>query len=198
MKNIKLIAGLANPGAKYNLTRHNAGAWFIETMLLQHQANLQENKNINGRIAKINFANQDVLLLIPNSFMNNSGQVIRKAMDYYKIDATELMVVHDEIELEVGRAKYKLKGGHGGHNGLRSIIEHLGGNKDFYRLRIGVGRPVNATDVANYVLSKPQIKEYDAIQEIIIEATATTRLAFEQNINTAMNKLHSVNALLDK
>lgn len=172
---MKLIVGLGNPGSSYTNTRHNLGAAWVKLLCQKYNINLQNNSKINGLIANLN---QEALCVIPNSYMNHSGFTVQSCFSYYKIIRTNLIVVHDDLDLNPGEIKLKLSGGHGGHNGLRHIIEQLNSN-DFVRLRIGIGRPpLVKNQVTDYVLGRPD---------------GTEQLA----INAAMNRgLEIVNDLL--
>ena len=195
MKEIKLIIGLANPGSKYEKTRHNAGAWFVQQLAHKYNATFQENSKLLGSTTIINIGESQVKLFIPQTFMNNSGTAVNKIMEYYKLNQEYILIAHDDLEINVGKAKYKAEGGHGGHNGLRDIIGHLDGNNKFHRLRIGIGRPPSKEDVTNYVLAQPSAKEYDMIQATIVEAIAATETGYNKNIKLAVNQLHAFDAL---
>lgn len=151
---IKLIVGLGNPGQDYDGTRHNAGFWFLDGLVSHYGGVWGVDAKFHGLLATIDCAGCRVLLLKPQTYMNRSGQAVGAILRYYKLAADELLVVHDELDLEVGVIRLKKNGGHAGHNGLRDIIAHLGGN-GFYRLRIGIGRPAVGRNVADYVLSAP-------------------------------------------
>lgn len=155
MSCIKLLLGLANPGEKYAHTRHNAGEWFIN--LITESLSWKTESSLHARISK-----QDILFAIPTHYMNLSGQTAQALCHYYKIKAEELLVAHDDIDLPFGTVRLKQSGGHGGHNGLRDIIKHLG-TQTFWRLRIGVGRPLISSQVEHYVLSSPPKTERDQI-----------------------------------
>jgi len=148
---LKVIVGLGNPGSKYTETRHNAGFWFIEELAREYSASFRQEKKFHGEVAKISLAGKDIWLLKPETFMNRSGLAVQSLMSFYRINADQLLVAHDEIDLPPGTAKLKTGGGHGGHNGLRDIINQLG-TKDFHRLRIGVGHPGSKDQVVDYVL----------------------------------------------
>lgn len=167
MNKIKLIVGLANPGAEYEKTRHNAGAWFIEALTLQQATTLKSESKFFGLLGKTYFANHEVKLLIPTTFMNLSGKAVRAVAQFYQIETDEILVVHDELDLNPGYAKFKFGGGHGGHNGLKDIIAQLGNNRDFHRLRIGIGHPGDKNKVVSFVLNAPSKPEKKLIDEAI-------------------------------
>jgi PTH1 family peptidyl-tRNA hydrolase len=157
---IKLFIGLCNPGKKYEATRHNAGQWFIENLF----PNLSYQEKFKGLFAKTTLNDSPAFVLLPQTYMNLSGESVKALIDFYKISVEEMCIVHDEIDLAVGDIRLKKGGGHAGHNGLRSIIECVG-SPDFYRLRIGVGRPPQGQDVSDYVLSAPPFDEKNKILE---------------------------------
>lgn len=135
--------------------------------------------------------NQDVRLLIPTTFMNRSGQSVAAICQFYKIPTENILVAHDELDINPGLARLKRGGGHGGHNGLRDIISSLGNNKDFGRLRIGIGHPGNAKEVANFVLTKAPANEYQLTEQAIDQAADCTSLIISGAWDKAMNTLHT-------
>ncbi len=188
---VKLIVGLGNPGAQYDKTRHNAGAEFVEQLALHNHCTLQPEKRFHGLYAKAHINGQDVHLLIPTTFMNISGQAVQALASYFKIPVEAILVAHDELDLPPGTAKLKQGGGHGGHNGLRDIISRFGGDKNFMRLRIGIGHPGNAKLVHNFVLGRapaPERQLTEAASEAAIAALSTLQ---QQGLARAMNELHS-------
>src|SRR5690606_7929703 len=156
---LDLIVGLGNPGPKYQLTRHNAGFWFADLLARAHGASFSPDKKLRGETAEIAIAGHRVRLLKPQTYMNLSGQSVAAAIHYYKIEPEHVLVAYDEIDLPPGRAKLKLGGGHAGHNGMRSIVEHIG--TAFWRLRIGVGHPGpgRRDQGVNHVLERPSAGE---------------------------------------
>ena len=134
---IKLIVGLGNPGPKYTETRHNAGFWFVEALADRYRGNFLPEKKFHGEVARIDIEGSDIWLLKPETYMNRSGLAVSSLASFYKIAPQDVLVAHDEIDLKAGIVRLKSGGGHGGHNGLRDIISHLG-TRDFQRLRIGV------------------------------------------------------------
>ena len=148
----------------------------------------------SGITAKINIEGEAILLLQPTTFMNRSGQSVAAAAQFYKIEPTDILVAHDELDLAPGTARFKLDGGHGGHNGLRDIIPALGNRRDFVRLRVGIGHPGNAKAVRSYVLGKPDITDKHAIEAAINEALAALSLVFSGDMIKAMTQLHSFTA----
>ncbi|NRD72839.1 aminoacyl-tRNA hydrolase [Shewanella sp. VB17] len=191
MSNIKLIVGLANPGEKYAYTRHNAGAWYVQELARVCSATLTADSKYYGLTARVTLHGKDVRLLIPSTFMNLSGKSVGAMANFFGIEADEILVAHDELDMEPGIAKFKLGGGHGGHNGLRDIIASLANDKGFYRLRIGIGHPGDKNQVSNYVLGKAPAVEQTAIETIIDEAVRSTEVLFNDSMAKAMNRLHS-------
>ena len=191
---IQLIIGLGNPGTKYRHTRHNAGEDFVEQLAAKLLVNFIQEKKYSGRYAKAFIGSKPVHLLIPNTFMNLSGTAVSALANFYKIPAQTTLVAHDELDINPGVARFKKGGGHGGHNGLRDIISKLGNNKDFYRLRIGIGHPGQAKDVADFVLSKAPQKEQQMTRTATDEALLYTSTAVAGDWQGAMNKLHSFKA----
>ncbi len=188
---IKLIVGLGNPGAEYQHTRHNAGFDFVEALARQYQQPLKAEGKFFGHTARIHINGCDIRLLNPSTFMNRSGQAVGAIANFYKIDPENILIAHDELDLDPGIARLKHGGGHGGHNGLRDIISALGNNKNFSRLRLGIGHPGSAKQVVDYVLKKaPQI-EQNLIDDAIYNATRVLGDIAKGEWSIAMKKLHT-------
>lgn len=187
--NIRLIAGLGNPGGQYEQTRHNAGFWFVDQLARRAGVTLRHENKFHGDVAKARIDDHEVYLLKPDTFMNLSGQAVAALARFYKIAPTEILVVHDEIDLPPGTARLKKGGGHGGNNGLRDIIAKLG--KDFIRLRLGVGRPAHSSEVTNYVLKRPTADEQISIERAMDEGESVLPLLLGQSLEKAMHRLHS-------
>lgn len=188
---IQLIVGLANPGKEYENTRHNAGAWFIDQIANEHHINLRMEPKYHGLYSTTRIDAHPCHLLVPATFMNRSGQAVHACMNYHKIDPASVLIAHDDIDLPVGVIKIKLGGGDGGHNGLKDIIRHLH-TKQFYRLRIGVGRPPHPQDVSDYVLSPPSKTEKKLIENVFIDARQALPLLLAGEPQKAMQALHSI------
>ncbi len=165
-----LIVGLGNPGPEYSRTRHNAGFWFVDLLAERVGAAFRSDARFKGEIARASVAGNTVWLLKPQTFMNDSGQSVGACASYYKISPDATLVAHDELSLAPGKVALKRGGGHGGHNGLRDIGRHFGG--EHTRVRIGIGRPRHSDDVAAYVLSTPPRKEQEQIETAIATAVA--------------------------
>ena len=194
MSNLKLIVGLGNPGPSYIETRHNAGQIFVEEIARAFQISLTVEKKFFGLTGTGIIAGKEIKLLIPTTFMNRSGQAVSAICQFYKITPEQMLVAHDELDFEPGIARIKFGGGHGGHNGLRDIISSSGNNKDFYRLRIGIGHPGNPGEVSNYVLNKAPKAEHEKILASIDEAIRHLPKMVAGEWQTAMNQLHSYKA----
>ena len=187
---IKLIVGLGNPGEKYIKTRHNAGFLFLDALCKQVGATLKADKHCLGRSTKTVINGHEVRLVAPDTFMNLSGQSVVASCNYYKIDLSEVVVVHDELDLDPGIARLKLEGGHGGNNGLRDIIQKTG-SKQFARLRVGIGHPGIGRDVSGYVLKAPNKDDQQKIERAIDESLRVIDLIAEGDFPKAMNELHT-------
>ena len=188
---IKLIVGLGNPGAKYDQTRHNAGQDWLVQLAKEEGINLAMEKRFFGDYGQGFIAGHKVHLLIPNTFMNVSGQAVQALCNFYKIDTENILVAHDELDLPPGTARLKQGGGHGGHNGLRDIISKRSGDKNFHRLRLGIGHPGNAKLVTNYVLKKAPLEERISTQHSMDKAIKAMPEAISGQWQKAMNDLHT-------
>ena len=194
MSQIKLIVGLANPGAKYEGTRHNTGEWLVNELARMYNTSLKEEAKYFGKVAKINTAQGEVRLLVPTTFMNLSGKAVGALANFYRIKPEEILVAHDELDLPPGVTKIKRGGGHGGHNGLKDIIASLGNNNNFYRVRIGIGHPGHKDLVANYVLGKPAPQDQEKIDAAVDEASRCVEVLFKEGIVKATNRLNGFRA----
>lgn len=186
---IKLIVGLRNPGKVYEQTRHNAGAWFLEALAKHNQFSFQTNKKMQGDIAEIDCDGTRCYALLPSTFMNHSGQSVRAMCDFYRIAPHDVVVAHDELDLPPGRIKLKTGGGHGGHNGLRDIIAHLG-TTDFHRLRLGIGHPGHKDMVLDYVLGKPSKEDKCRMLDACDRAVDVVPILLKGTVALAMNQLN--------
>lgn len=194
VSSIKLIVGLANPGAEYAQTRHNAGAWYVDLLAERHNQSLKEESKFFGYTARLNLAGQDIRLLVPATFMNLSGKAVAAMASFYRILPEEILVAHDELDILPGMAKLKLGGGNGGHNGLKDIQNKLGNNPNFYRLRIGIGHPGDKSKVTGFVLGKPPASEQTLIDDAIDESIRCTEVLLNEGMTKAMNRLHAFKA----
>jgi PTH1 family peptidyl-tRNA hydrolase len=190
---VKLIAGLGNPGQQYAGTRHNAGAELVEKLAGENHSSLKMQPRFFGSYARLDIAGNSVHLLVPATYMNRSGQAVAALANFYKIDPENILVVHDELDLAPGVARFKHGGGHGGHNGLRDIIQALGNNNSFSRLRVGIGHPGSAREVTNYVLKVATAEQRELIHVSTAEAIAALPQAINGEWPRATMALHSAN-----
>lgn len=188
---IELLVGLGNPGAQYQHTRHNAGEDFVRSFCHRHSIDLKENKSFYGLTAETLVDGQKLRILVPTTFMNRSGQSVAALANFYKIDATKILVAYDELDLEPGTARFKFDGGAGGHNGIKDIISALGNRRDFYRLRLGIGHPGHSSQVTNYVLGKASPDDSIAIEQAMQRADTSLTDAFAGRWEKAMHQLHT-------
>jgi PTH1 family peptidyl-tRNA hydrolase len=186
---LRLIVGLGNPGPEHQATRHNAGFWFVDVLARRHGGEFRDYRKYSGETARVSIGAEEIVLLKPTTYMNRSGLSIRQLSEFYKIAADDILVAHDELDLTVGSVRLKHGGGHGGHNGLRDTIAHIG--ESFWRLRLGIGHPGNKTDVIDYVLTRAPRSEEDLIMEAVNLAADCIPLLLEQGAERAMTKLHS-------
>jgi len=190
MSAIRLIIGLGNPGREYETTRHNAGFWWVDELARLNKLDFKSESKFHGLTARGHLHGHEMLLLKPQTFMNHSGRSVGALAQFYKISPAEMLVVHDELDLPPGVARLKTGGGHGGHNGLKDIIAHLG-SRDFWRLRIGIGHPGESSDVASYVLNDPRREDRELIVDAMEKAQSVAHLIIEGKTEAAMLKLHS-------
>ena len=189
-QDIVMVVGLGNPGTDYENTRHNAGALFVEALARSAGQTLRPEKKYHGLYARIQWQGLDLHLLNPTTFMNRSGLAIKALADFFKIQPQQILIAHDELDLPPGTAKLKKGGGHGGHNGLRDTIAHLGTN-DFQRLRIGIGHPGDSRRVTGYVLGRLGKQETEELNAVIDEVMRVLPDAASGKLPAAMNRLHS-------
>jgi PTH1 family peptidyl-tRNA hydrolase len=171
------------------LDRHNAGFWFVDQLAARNGSQFRAHAKYQGEICRVTLADREVTLLKPHTYMNRSGLSIRALADYMKVPPVEILVAHDEMDLLPGVARFKSGGGHGGHNGLRDTIVHLGA--DFWRLRIGVGHPGDKSLVIDYVLKRAPHTEEDRIVAAIADAADYLPLFMSEGSEKAMNRLHT-------
>ena len=188
---ITLIVGLGNPGAKHKGTRHNVGAQFVEMLADNFKIQLKTEAKFWGQTGRVNVDGKELWLLKPNTFMNESGKSVAAFQSFYKLDALSILVAHDDLDIPSGVARYKIGGGHGGHNGLRDIISSLGNESGFKRLRIGIGHPGDSSKVTNYVLNSPLASEKEEISNICKNAIETIPLLIDDQWDKALLNLHT-------
>lgn len=190
MTAIRLIAGLGNPGREYESTRHNVGFRWVDELARLYNLSFKNETKFHGLAARGQLHGHEMLLLKPQTFMNVSGRSVGAMAQFYKIEPAEILVVHDDLDLQPGAARLKLGGGHGGHNGLKDIIAHLG-TRDFWRLRLGIGHPGERAEVVNFVLNDPRKEERALIEQAVQRALEISDLIIAGKQEAAMLKLHS-------
>lgn len=187
---IKLIVGLANPGSQYAKTRHNAGAWFVEHLSSLYAIPLKQEKKLFAQVGNGSIEGMPCILAIPMTYMNESGQAIQALAHYYKVTPEEILIAHDELDIPPGTVRLKIGGGNGGHNGLKDTHQRLS-SKETVRLRIGIGHPGRASQVSNYVLSRPNLDDECSILRAIDLAASEIEPILEGKFEQVMNDLHS-------
>lgn len=189
--NTWLVAGLGNPGSRYQGTRHNIGQVVLDELLERMGARFTRTKvGAKAVGARLGDGGPKVVFAISEGYMNVSGKPIRKVMDYFSVPAHQLVVVHDELDLDFGRLKLKRGGSEGGHNGLKSITQHLGGDREYIRVRVGIGRPPGRMDTAAYVLQKYSDREMKELPEVVGRAADAVEAVLLQDLTTAQNTFH--------
>ncbi len=191
MSGIRLIVGLGNPGPDYQGSRHNAGADFVRELAARAGGQFSAEKKFPAETCRITFGGKDLRLLIPTTYMNHSGQAVSGASRFYGIEPQQTLVCHDELDLPPGTARWKNGGGHGGHNGLRDIVAHWQGEKDFLRLRLGIGHPGKGRDVAAFVLKRAPASERTLIEDSIQQALQALPLLLDGDWERATTLLHT-------
>lgn len=190
MSGVRLIVGFGNPGADYARTRHNAGAWFVETLAERSGVRLGKDAKLHAELGKASIAGQPVWLARPTTFMNHSGRAVMALLNYYKITPEQMLVAHDELDLPVGVARLKFDGGHGGQNGLRDTIAQLG-HARFHRLRVGIGHPGHRDKVTPWVLGRPGSDDEAQIRSAIDAASDVLDPLVSGDFEKAMLRLHT-------
>jgi PTH1 family peptidyl-tRNA hydrolase len=186
---LKLIVGLGNPGTEYARTRHNAGFQFLDELAGRHGAAFRSEPRHQGELARARIADADLWLLKPMSYMNHSGDPVRSVASFYKIPLESILVAYDELDFPPGVVRLKQGGGAAGHNGMRSLIAHMG--DAFWRVRIGIGHPGNRALVLDYVLGRAPPEPAAAIREAIAAAADAVPLLITDGAQVAMTRLHS-------
>lgn len=185
---LQLIVGLGNPGTEYAHTRHNAGFWYIERLAQRYGIRLSAESRYNALMGRGSIEGHDVRLLLPQTFMNRSGQSVVPVAKFFQIPPSNILIAHDELDLPAGVIKLKSGGGHGGHNGLRDIVPHLG--QDFHRLRIGIGHPGHRDKVTGHVLGRAPAAEQSLFDQALDEALRLTPQMVSGELALAMNQLN--------
>lgn len=187
---IKLIVGLGNIGSEYEKTRHNIGFMIIDRILSKLNGDIIENSSCKSKFYQAKLKGKKILLQKPATYMNLSGEAVLLLMNKEKISADEILIIHDELDLDLGRLRLKIGGSSGGHNGIKSIIEKLNGNQNFLRLRVGISRDKNVVD---YVLSEFNSSEQTLLDNVIEEAANAAISVLAMGKVMAMNKFNSTN-----
>ena len=182
---MNLVTGLGNIGAKYTFTRHNAGFMVVDSLALNNSETFKENSKLKSLITKIRLNGEDTLLVKPTTYMNLSGEAIRAVSDYYKIPVENTPVVYDDLSLDLGKIRFRASGSDGGHNGIKSIIQHLGTNK-FARLKIGIG-PQPGIPSEAFVLQNFGNDESDKLKTVINKSTEAIEYYFANGIEKTQN-----------
>ena len=185
-----LIVGLGNPGQKYERTRHNAGFWFMDELDRRQSLQLKANRKLHGEVGRERFSGVDCLFLKPDTFMNNSGQAVRACVDYYQVQPERIIVAYDDLDLPPGTVRLKRGGGHGGHNGLKSMFQHLG-DQSFWRVRLGIGHPGAREAVTPWVLGRAGADDERAIERALGRAVDVLPDLLGGRSEQAMQRLHS-------
>jgi PTH1 family peptidyl-tRNA hydrolase len=184
----QLLVGLGNPGPAYEKTRHNAGFWFVDRIASCHDCTWKEESRFRAMVATVR-AGGGIRLMKPLTYMNRSGIAVASVATYYKISPESILVAHDDLDFEPGVVRLKQGGGHGGHNGLRDIVTHLG-TGEFARLRFGIGRPQGVMTVSDYVLAPPSTAEREAIVGAIERVVDCLPELLQGKLESVMNRLH--------
>jgi PTH1 family peptidyl-tRNA hydrolase len=184
---MRLVVGLGNPGPEYDGTRHNIGFEVIDALARAHRFDPSRMWK-NAEVCRGLIKGEDTLLVKPMTYMNLSGEPVGNIVRYYKAEPTEVVVIHDELDFNPGEVRLKANGGHGGHNGLRSLISHVG--KDFLRIRMGVGKPPSASQGANYVLTRFDRGSRSQMDDAVIIAMQAVECILSDGMQAAMNRFN--------
>jgi PTH1 family peptidyl-tRNA hydrolase len=186
---IRLIVGLGNPGDKYAATRHNAGFWFADRVARRFGGSWSAERRFSGELARVSVNGHEIRLLKPHTYMNRSGESAGPCLRYFRFEPSEMLVVHDELDLDPGVVRLKFGGGHGGHNGLRDMHRVVG--SEYWRLRVGIGHPGHKSQVTGYVLNRADADSESAILGAIDRAVAELGDIAGGRMQAAMNRLHA-------
>ncbi|MFM9046885.1 MAG: aminoacyl-tRNA hydrolase [Cyanobium sp.] len=196
---LQLVVGLGNPGDKYAGTRHNVGFMALERLAARQGVSFRSQSKLHGLLAEVGQGDRRLRLLMPQTFMNDSGRSIRAALDWYGLSPVQMLVLVDDMDLPLGRLRLRASGSAGGHNGLRSIMQHLG-SQDFARLRIGIGAPAGdprdrKSHTVNHVLGPFSTSEQPILSQVVEEVTKGVDLIRQLGLERAGNRLNSFRAL---
>jgi peptidyl-tRNA hydrolase, PTH1 family len=187
---LRLVVGLGNPGGEYIATRHNAGFWFVDELAARHGVRLKSERRYQGDVGRGEIGGVELWLLKPMTYMNRSGVSIRALCEYLRIPSAEVLVAHDELDLEPGIVRLKCGGGAGGHNGLKDTVSNIG--EGFWRLRFGIGHPGDRTEVIDYVLKRAPAADETLIQDAVKRAADEMPALLSEGAEKVMNRLHRV------
>lgn len=193
MNSLKLVAGLGNPGKKYENTPHNLGFMVVDELAARFSCRLRGSLRIRGRVGKTAGGGAGFFLLKPRTYMNNSGAAVSAALRYWKIESPDMLVVVDDADLEPGRIRLRPSGGSAGHNGLKSIMEHTGGG-EFARIRVGVGRGTGERPLADFLLSPLGVFDEEWVRDAVTRAADAVEMVSRQGLEPAMNRYNNGNA----
>lgn len=190
---LRAIVGLGNPGPEHAGDRHNAGFWLLDALAKRERVQFYSERKFQGELARLTVGGQDLLLLKPTTYMNRSGQSVQALMAFYKLVPDEVLIVHDELDLAPGTARLKRGGGHGGHNGLRSLHEHIGA--EYARLRIGIGHPGHKDRVHDYVLGRATVDQAKAMDDALARSLNMLPVLLVDGWDKATQRLHTAEDL---
>ena len=196
--NSLLVVGLGNPGEEYANTRHNAGLDFVMMLSDEYRVSLKKEKLIKSSYAKFEINACSVILCITDTFMNESGICVSKAKKFFNVENHEILIIHDDLDLDNGCIRLKDSGGHGGHNGLRNIIDHLNGDTSFKRIRVGIGHPGKDKDVTSYVLNKASASERSTLNKEMVNCLAILDNLILNGWEKTITNLHSAKEGIDE
>lgn len=185
---MRLITGLGNIGEKYCITRHNAGFMVLDRWAVKEGLSFKTDSKLKAAILKFKFNGEDIIFAKPTTFMNLSGEAVRAIMDYYKISVKDILIIYDDIALDLGRIRYRANGSDGGHNGIKSIIKHVGG-KDFARLKIGIGPQPNIPS-ENYVLQNFPKEQHEELKKVLDTAIESVKFYLENGLEKTQNRFN--------
>lgn len=185
---MKLIIGLGNVGGKYTFTRHNVGFMVVDKIAIDNGLDFKDNSKLKSLVTKFYKDGEEYMLVKPTTYMNLSGEAMRAVIDYYKIDSKDMIIVYDDLSLELGKIRFRASGSDGGHNGIKSIIKHLG-SKDFLRLKIGIG-PQPPIPAEAYVLQNFEKDNMDTLKETLTKSIEGIFYCFENGIEKTQNKFN--------
>lgn len=193
---MKLVVGLGNPGLQYEWTRHNAGFMVVTSLAIKAEAHFSPKKSLFCDLAKTSIGSQEVLLVKPTTYMNDSGKAVQALLSWYKLSPDEMLVIHDDVSLPLGKIRLQKAGGAGGQHGIESIMQSLGGAKSFDRLKFGVGPDPGGELRAGYVLSRLPERDRDLCNQVVEVAQEAVKLWVTNGILESMNRFNGLNGHL--